>query len=307
VLKSQDTEPPQELVQALLEEFPHAKEKQAICALQTTRARSEPGKPGWRIVHAAKLMPPIPPGAAGNPIMCLSSDSSPEALAKEARALRKAAMNSKEAWCEELHLSLGIEKEFLAQVFDTCKPRSLETLAAFAISELAEELGQDPQELARDIRERQRKQSDGEGAAAQPAHPKQPGDDDEDGDALGEATRQLGGGGTARAASAAASAHDKTFTREQHGNAGKQRELGATLEQPQAGGGEQSNAASCVQSVLEQLQAGGSGQSNAANCVQKGSADTREIVLTPVALPTFLQSIMASRSCSSRSNLSKPR
>ena len=39
----------------------------------------------------------------------------------------------------------------------------------------------------------------------------------------------------------------------------------------------------------EQLQADGSGQSNAANCVQKGSADTRELVLTPAALPTFLE------------------
>jgi hypothetical protein len=49
------------------------------------------------------------------------------------------------------------DEAFLAQVFDTYKPRNLETLEAFAISELAEELEQDPQELAQAIRERQRK------------------------------------------------------------------------------------------------------------------------------------------------------
>jgi hypothetical protein len=33
-------------------------------------------------------------------------------------------------WCQELSLSLGVEKEYVAQVFDLYQPRSLDTLDA---------------------------------------------------------------------------------------------------------------------------------------------------------------------------------
>jgi hypothetical protein len=152
------------------------------------------------------------------------------------------------------------DEAFLAQVFDTYKPRNLETLEAFAISELAEEHEQDPQELAHAIRERQRKQRDEGGAGCKPLpeRPKHPGDNDEDGDAQGKATRHSGGGGAVRAAGAPAIGHDVAFTHAQHGNAGKRRGLGPTQ---------------------KQLHAGSSGQSNAANGAQEGSADMRELVL----------------------------
>ena len=117
------------------------------------------------------------------------------------------------------------DEAFLAQVFDTHKPRNLETLEAFAISELAEELEQDPQELAQAIRERQRKQRDEGGAGCKPLPErlKHPGDNDEDVDAQGKATRHSGGGGAVQAAGAPAIGHDVAFTHAQHGNAGKQR------------------------------------------------------------------------------------
>ncbi len=51
-------------------------------------------------------------------------------------------------------------------------------------------------------------------------------------------------------------------------NAGKQRGLGPTQ---------------------KQLHAGSSGQSNAANGAQEGSADMRELELTPAALQTYLE------------------
>ena len=35
-----------------------------------------------------------------------------------------------QTWCQELSLSLGVEKEYVAQVFDLYQPRSLDTLEA---------------------------------------------------------------------------------------------------------------------------------------------------------------------------------
>jgi hypothetical protein len=153
VSMSEDGGPPRELVEALLIEFPHAKEKQAICALQMTRAPYEPGKPGWRVVHAAKLLPPAPPGAPNNPIVCLSSDSSPDAAVKEARALRAAAMANKTAWCKAVSLSLDVDELLVEEVFNTYRPRSLDSLDAHTIGVLAEELEQDPYALTQTIRE----------------------------------------------------------------------------------------------------------------------------------------------------------
>jgi hypothetical protein len=149
--KSEDEEPPQELVEALLGEFPHANEKQAIGALHMSRAPREPGKPGWRVVHAAKLLPPAPLGARSNPI-ALSSDSSPDAAAKEAKALRA----NKVAWCKAVSLSLDVEELLVEEVFDTYKPRSIHALDNHTIGVLAEELEQDPFALVQTIREHRR-------------------------------------------------------------------------------------------------------------------------------------------------------
>ena len=149
--KSEDEEPPQELVEALLDEFPHANEKQAIGALHMSRVPREPGKPGWRVVHAAKLLPPAPLGARSNPI-ALSSDSSPDAAAKEAKALRA----NKVAWCKAVSLSLDVEELLVEEVFDTYKPRSIHSLDNHTIGVLAEELEQDPFALVQTIREHRR-------------------------------------------------------------------------------------------------------------------------------------------------------
>ncbi len=51
-------------------------------------------------------------------------------------------------------MSLGVEEAIATQVFDTYKPRSFDTLEAFAISVLAEE--QDQAALAAAVRARQR-------------------------------------------------------------------------------------------------------------------------------------------------------
>jgi hypothetical protein len=88
----------------------------------------------WRIVHAARLMPPAPPGASGNPIELLSSgSSSPEHVvaAREVARLREIALASKPHWCAELSFSLGVEKDYVAQVFDLYQPRNLNTLEVY--------------------------------------------------------------------------------------------------------------------------------------------------------------------------------
>ena len=110
----------------------------------------------WRIVHAARLMPPAPPGASGNPIELLSSgSSSPEHVvaAREVARLREIALASKPHWCAELSFSLGVEKDYVAQVFDLYQPRNLDTLEVCVIGELADELGMDAHALARELKE----------------------------------------------------------------------------------------------------------------------------------------------------------
>ncbi len=155
--KSRD-KPPAELVAALLEEFPHSNEKQAECALLTSRQLHQAnGRPGWRVVHAARLMPPAPPGASSNPIELLSSDevaSSPERAAALAtdRRITELALASKDTWCDDLSLSLDIEKAFVMQVFDRYQPRTYDTLVSFTLGELAEELGIDAHALADELR-----------------------------------------------------------------------------------------------------------------------------------------------------------
>jgi hypothetical protein len=54
---------------------------------------------------------------------------------------------------EELSLSLGVEKSYVAQVFDLYQPRSLDTLEVCVIGELADELGMDAHALARELKE----------------------------------------------------------------------------------------------------------------------------------------------------------
>jgi hypothetical protein len=157
--KSPD-KPPRDLVAALLEEFPHSNEKQAECALLTSRHLGyTDGKPGWRIVHAARLMPPAPPGAPSNPIELLSSDSavsSPEqaaaAEAEKDQRITELALASKDTWCGDVSLSLDIEKAFVVQVFDQYQPRTYDTLVSFTLGELAEELGMDAHALANELR-----------------------------------------------------------------------------------------------------------------------------------------------------------
>ncbi len=119
----------------MLNEFPHANEKQALGALHATREPQSEGKPGWRVVHAARLLPPARLGAPSNPIVLSSSnENSPEqAAAKAERLLVETAMRSKPAWCWALGLSLGVDETFIGQVFDTYKPRSADLLEAFAI------------------------------------------------------------------------------------------------------------------------------------------------------------------------------
>ena len=239
--RSKDHDPPQELVRALLDEFPAANEKQAISALCQTRLPSSLGKPGWRAVHAAKLLPTMPPGHPSNPITCTSSDSSPDATVKEAAARRVLAMRSKAAWCQELSLSLGVEEEFLSQVFDTHRPRTIDALEQFAIGELAEELGQDPAALVEAIRARQRdfgcKPANGD-------HRASPSDDEADGAPERAAAGRAGGGNSAQTASAAARGHGGPFTEAQRG--GTSMESGkraATAEPGRAGDGDLGEAA----------------------------------------------------------------
>jgi hypothetical protein len=104
-------------------------------------------------------MPPAPPGAPGNPIELLSSDSavsSPEQAAASQvakdRRITELALASKDTWCRELSFSLDIEKAFVAQVFDQHQPRTYDTLVSFTIGELAEELGMEAQTLASELR-----------------------------------------------------------------------------------------------------------------------------------------------------------
>ena len=200
-------EPPKELVEALLEEFPHSNEKQAQCALLMSRQLHSEGKPGWRIVHAARLMPPAPPGAPSNPIQLLSSDaSSPEqtSAAKELKRIREMALASKPTWCQHLSFSLGIEEAYVAQVFDLYRPRSLDTLEAFTVGELAEELEMDVATLVRELT-----QSNAEAGCKPAAGAPQAMDDDDDADAGGAAQRtrrDAAQGG----ATAGASGHGRT-------------------------------------------------------------------------------------------------
>jgi hypothetical protein len=182
--KLQD-EPLKELIAALLEEFPHCNEKQAQSALLATQQLCTAGKPGWKLVAAAKLMPPAPPGAPGNPIYLLSSGSSdtnsPEqVLEDEAKVerIKELALASKLTWCRELNLSLGVEEAHVSQVFDCYQPRTLDTLEAFVVGELAEELEMQPDALLGELRKHE--QARAGGAGCNPGGPQgSPRDDDE--------------------------------------------------------------------------------------------------------------------------------
>ena len=284
--RSKDHDPPQELFQALLDEFPAANEKQAISALRQTRLPSSPGKPGWRAVHAAKLLPRAPPGAPGNPITCTSSDSSPDASVKEAAARRELALRSKEAWCEELSLSLGVEKSFVGQVFDTYRPRTFDSLECFVIGELADELDQDPATLAEAIRARQ---SDlgckpARGGVSFPSS-----DEEADGASERTAANRAGGGNSTQAASAAAGGHGGSFTGQRGGASRENGKQAATAEPGRAGDGDLGEAAKRVpaeaaearersnnKGAAEPAGASDGAQGDAASNLQNGATGVRK-------------------------------